>query len=55
MFSAVKASESDSFALGATTGTGNEKRRTLRKSSENPENEVVLRKLLLERREGEGE
>ena len=41
--------------LWATTGTGNEKRGTLRKSSKNPENEVVLRKLLLERREGERE
>ena len=32
MFSAAKR-ESESFALGPTTGTGNEKRRTLRKSS----------------------
>ena len=34
MFSAAKASESSTFALGPTTGTGNEKRRALRKSSE---------------------
>ena len=34
MFSAAKReSESESFALGPTAGTGNDKRRTLRKSS----------------------
>ena len=32
MFSAEKTSERASFALGPTTGTGNEKQRTLRKS-----------------------
>ena len=34
MFSAEKASERASFALGPTTVTGNEKRRTLRKSKD---------------------